>query len=253
MSSPQKPDAQYADENGVVRFNARIVVDTRRCERSECKLDVDLGTVDVDVMAYKYLPQQRLVSASAEPVALSGEVAFTETPFMTPGEYVNRTVSMDGAMLTVKEGGSINALGIRGIKLCLKLPERWSDKLKFAFASALMFSAKLDEDMELVLSCNTHADENGDYIFELSDEDALLFHVFGKITSIRLIPRISYFTSVKIWKEASDPMQEPELHQEIPLGSNDRFDTRMVQKDLEVSFQSETVAFPEWAITLKIR
>ena len=249
----QKPDAQYADENGVVRFNARIVVDTRRCERSECKLDVDLGTVDVDVMAYKYLPQQRLVSASAEPVALSGEVAFTETPFMTPGEYVNRTVSMDGAMLTVKEGGSINALGIRGIKLCLKLPECWSDKLKFAFASALMFSAKLDEDTELVLSCNTHADENGDYIFELSDEDALLFHVFGKITSIRLIPRISYFTSVKIWKEASDPMQEPELHQEIPLGSNDRFDTRMVQKDLEVSFQSETVAFPEWAITLKIR
>ena len=249
----QKPDAQFADENGIVRFNARFVVDTRRCERSEVKLDVDLGTVDVDVTAYKYLPQQRLVPVSSEPVALSGEVVFTETPFKTPGEYVNHTVLTDGATLSVKEGGSLNALGIRGVKLCLKLPESWSDKLKFAFATALMFSVQLDEDTELLLSCATHADENGDYILELSDEDALLFHVFGKISSIRLVPRISHFASVQIRKGTSDLFSEPETVATVTLGPNDRFDTRMVLKDRDVSFQSETVVFPEWAITLKIR
>ncbi|MBR0508185.1 MAG: hypothetical protein IJJ86_06205 [Clostridia bacterium] len=243
--------AKYADENGVVRFTAKFVVDTRGCERPETKLVVDLGTVEVDLNAYKTLPKYRLTPADAEPVGLSGSAVQTTGLRYERGIVTNREIDLNGVSVAVKNGGSLDALGLHGLELTMTFPEDWSDEMRLAFVSALHVTAVIDGETELMLAGNAESIESGSCTLRLSCENTLLFRQFDRITSVRLTPKLWRVSSILIQKKNPlwvDPVLE--TVEEIPLGPNDSFDTRSVDPDRNLFFRTEEISDPAWTITL---
>lgn len=150
----------YIDENGTLTLHVRYWV-ALFSVYPECKLDVDLGTVQVNMRAYRDM-KTRGVAIENGTVELSGDAEIHDWLFdLDPAHGVKScTVNLDGVKLEVINPGTVDILGMHDIQILLTTPDDWNEEQKNVFVRNLLFDVRIDDD--LAIDCGGGLRDNGD-------------------------------------------------------------------------------------------
>lgn len=235
------------DENGILRLHARYNVSIDHGQTSETKLDVDLGTVEINMKAYQNL-KKRQILASSEPVTLSGETAFSYGVWTLETQYVmtNYSVDLNGVAFRVAETGTVDGLGIHNLKIHVAMPDDWSDTQKFAFAKCLSFDIRFDEEQVTVGCSADYISQNDGYLIVLNCIGVIPSDRLASMTTIQLIPQLTRVDTVEI-RDSQGGLLET-----VPLGATDSFDESTLAPGTCAVYNEEVTEHPEWAITLTV-
>lgn len=244
--------ADYTDADGSVTLHLRYWVSIDHGEETETKLDVDLGTVTVNLNAYKDL-RKRHIELPPEPVVLSGDAVFNGHTFDNQDHFrvTNYTANLDGVTLRVIFPGVVDIFGIHNLKLLLSMPGDWSEEMKQAFARNLSFNIAIDgEDALVNFGGSAERSGGGSYTLTLNITNTIPFDRINSMQSITLTPVIQWLTKVQIMKTLPDGS---EAHvKTVSLGPADSFDTAALAPGTPVHFEGELASIPNSAITLKV-
>lgn len=246
-----KTVADYLDENGCLTLHVRYRVTVPHGETTETKLDVELGTVTVDMKAYKTMPT-RSIEAPTASIALSGDAVFEGLKWETDGCYTvtNYAVSLDGVQLSVSESGYVDLLGIHEVGIAVSMPEDWDEVRKEAFARSLDFDVLIDgERLSDSMGGGVERGDDGSYVLRL-DISEIPFDRIGDMRTVSLIPTLSQCTQARIMQTLADGSES--LVETVPLGPGETFDTARFERGTPIQFESALQFYPEWTITLKI-
>ena len=244
--------ADYMDADGSVALHLRYWVSIDHGMETETKLDVDLGTVTVNLNAYKD-HRKRHIELPPEPAALSGDAVFGGSTFDEQNHFrvTNYTANLDGVTLRVTFPGVVDIFGIHDLKLLVSMPDDWSENMKQTFVRNLSFDVAIDDEKILVnIGGSAERSDNGSYTITLSIIDTIPFDRINSMQTIALTPVIQWFTEAHILKTLSDGSEE--LVKIVPLGPSDLFDTAVLEPGTPVQFEGERASLPGSAIVLRV-
>lgn len=245
-----KAIADYIDEDGMLKLRVRYVVSIDHGEETETKLDVNLGTITVNMTAYQDM-ESRSIEASGDPIALSGDASFVEFRF-DDDRYLharNYAADLDGVSLRVTNAGTVGLLGVRGIAIHVAMPNGWSEEQKEAFARNVSFSIQVDGHSDVNYSSGCARNDDGSYTLSF-DIDGIPFDRIKAMREITLTPYLSRLTLAEILQNLPDGSTE--VIESVPIDPDGSFDTTALEYGTPVSYHTEETVCPEWTIILKV-
>ncbi len=244
--------ADYLDENGNLKLHVRYIVSIDHGEETETKLDVDLGTVVVNMTAYKDM-KQRSVEAEQSEIALSGDAVIGGSAFDADHYFsvTNYPMHLDGVTLRVTQPGMVDMLGVHNLGVLVSTPKDWSAEQKEIFARNLSFDVEIDGEVVFSgASLSWERRSSGDWLIKIGLED-IPFDRINTMQTITLTPTLQYCTEAIVQRTLPDGAHE--TVRTVPIGEDGTFDTRTLERGTPVLYHNEQTAHPEWAITLKVQ
>ena len=252
----------YADENG--DLNARVfykvwVTEEDRGDGSFVPATelfyAQLGTITVNMRAYQDIQASRFDTAAAvvwgpETVDLSR----IDIDFGRPDDgyaddriaFSRQRASAEGLTMEA-EDIQMDALGIRDIKVRVRVPKGWTQAQREALAASLGFSVLIDGNRGdwYLNSFSCSVQEDGDLLFIARSLDKVPYEMLKSIREISLVPKLHTFETVQT-EDANDR----------PLGTLCPDYGQIVWSEPGVngwdSDDTET-EFPQYAIVLKVK
>lgn len=243
--------ADYIDENGYITLHARYQVSIDHGEETETKLDVDLGTVKVDMTAYKDM-KKRYIEMPQDAVTLSGEATFGVITFNEQyrARAANYSGNLDGVTLRVIAPGVVDLFGVHDIEILVTMPDDWSEEMKYAFARNLAFDVLVDDDLIVNFGGSIKCNDNGSYTLNLSIVDTIPIKRINSMQTITLTPSIQWFLEAKISRFLPDGTLE--TVKIVPIEPDGFFDEATLEPGTPVGYGGNNRDFPEYAIVLKV-
>ena len=244
--------ADSIDEDGflTLRVNYRVSID--HGEDSETKLDIDLGTVKINMTAYRNA-KQRQIEMPDDAVSLSGDVVFGGCGFDGQRRFrvANYPANLDGVALRVVSPGVVDIFGIHDLKILITMPDDWSEEMKKAFADELSFDIRIDGDLTVNSGSRSDRNDSDSYTLTLNIVDTIPFERIRSMQTITLTPCIQWYLNAKISKVLPDGSLEPVRI--VPIAADGFFDEATLEPGTPVGYDGESRDFPEYAITLYVR
>lgn len=243
--------ADYIDADGYLTLHVNYQASIDHGEETETKLDVDLGTVRVDMKTYKDV-KRRYIEMPPEPIALSGEAVFCGNTFDAENRFsvTNYTANLDGVTLRVTSPGVVDIFGVRDLKILVSMPDEWSEEMKYAFARNLSFDTVIDGDLLVDFGGTAERTDSGNYVLDLRISDVIPYNRIHRMQTITLTPALDFITGAHIYKVLPDGSQE--LIKTVPIAPNGSFFESSVERGTPVNYSGDRVAYPEFAITLHV-
>lgn len=246
LPTDKKTIFDYTDENGKLRFHVRYQSRSDvGADAPVTKLDVDFGTVEVDMQAYRET-EKRALLAETEGIALSGEAVFYGVHTEENGRIVkkNYIADLDGTFIRIVDAGWINALGVRDLRLQLTLPAHWSTEQREMFLQSFSLSVSLNHESPIFYHPVYSPNDDGSYTLELKDIENIPFSQIPGASEIYLLPSLTVMTDVDVYRILPDGSErrDPSVFLDPRAG--------------HVGVSNNThriVYYPEWAITLKVQ
>ncbi|MBQ1632316.1 MAG: hypothetical protein II049_05795 [Clostridia bacterium] len=183
FSEAANPQADLPiDENGYLTLGVRYSVWIKHSEDASEKLDVDLGTVTVNMTAYKEM-KQRSIEAAQDTIALSGDAVWYDYR-----DQVRYAANLDGVTLRVIAPGTVDLMGIHGIELLTVMPDDWSEEQKETFLRGLLLDITVDDDLKIDFGGGIQRNGDGSYILSIELEGCIPFNRIGTMRQITLTP-----------------------------------------------------------------
>lgn len=180
----------YIDENGTLTLHVRYWA-ALFSVYPECKLDVDLGTVQVNMRAYRDM-KTRGVAIENGTVELSGDAEIHDWLFdLDPARGVKScTVNLDGVKLEVINPGTVDILGMHDIQILLTTPDDWNEEQKNVFVRNLLLDVRIDGD--LAIDCGGGLRDNGDgsYTMFIDLSGSIPFERIATMQRVTLTPAL---------------------------------------------------------------
>ncbi|MBR4906821.1 MAG: hypothetical protein IKZ44_08175 [Clostridia bacterium] len=243
--------ADYIDEDGYLTLHVNYQASIDHGEETEIKLDVDLGTVKVDMKTYKDV-KRRYIEMPAEPIALSGEAVFNVGTFDDQNRFrvTNYTANLDGVTLRVTSPGVVDVFGVRDLKILVSMPDDWSEDMKYAFARNLTFDTVVDSDLLVNFGGTVERSDRGNYVLDLRIADTIPYNRIHSMQTITLTPTLSNLTEAQIFKVLPDGSQE--LIKTVPIAPDGFFDENSVERGTPVSYSGDRTVLNDFSITLNV-
>ena len=251
-----------ADENGILTGTVLYRVGTDLSGKYAVKLEAELGTASFDLLAYKGIAQQLVesldgtVAWDAESVVL-GKVGVDYGADLDHHEdnrisLYEQLVSMEGVTMTVEtDEAEISALGVRNIKIRIRVPEAWTQDDREALAASLTFDVLLNGERGdwLVSPYGCALEDDGSVLYLCAE---LVKVPYAKLQSLQTITFVPVIRSVK----AVDMQTEDESglhHESVGILATEYGETAW--SPLGVSGCNEIfdcTEFPQYAMTLTV-
>ena len=243
--------ADYIDEDGYLTLHVNYQASIDHGEETETKLDVDLGTVKVDMKTYKDV-KRRYIEMPSEPIALSGDVVFNGSTFDDQNRFrvTNYTANLDGVTLRVTSPGVVDVFGVRDLKILVSMPGDWSEEMKYAFARNLAFDTVVDGDLLVNFGGTVERTDRGIYVLDLRISDVVPYDRIHSMRTITLTPTLSNLTEAHIYKVLPDGSQE--LLKTVPIAPDGFFDESSLERGTPVSYSGDRTVLKDFAITLNV-
>lgn len=201
-----------ADENGRTTVTVGMVI-LEDCGDGpeEIVLDAALGTVTVDLEAYKSLKKAEL-KPGTEAVFAPEEAVFSledwpkdenGVPYCT---VTNLPVNLDGLTLKPQEGAYIDALGVQNLRITLAAPKSWDRRILEALNGLeLYFDVLINGELIGSLS-GLHMEryENGTVTIVIDSITNVPLDLLSEVKTVTLIPKLSHFTAMKVRAEGEN-------------------------------------------------
>lgn len=246
-----KTVADYIDDNGCLTMHVRYRVTIPHGEESETKMDIDLGTVTVNMTAYKKM-QTRSIEVPSVPITLSGNAVFEGKAWYTDGCYTitNYAANLSNVKLLVSESCYVDLLGVHDLGITVSMPENWDEAQKEAFVRSLGFDVLIDgERLSGSTGGSLELGGDGSYALRLEIMD-IPFDRIGSMRTVTLIPSLSRCTQALIMRTLPDGTEE--LFETVPLGPGETFDASQFERGTPIRLESALQFYPEWTIALKV-
>lgn len=180
----------YIDENGYLTLHVRYWAALFSVD-PECKLDVDLGTVKVNMQAYRDM-KTRSVLIENGTVELSGNAEINDWLFdMDPSRGIRScTVNLDGVRLQVINPGTVDILGMHNIQILVTTPDDWSEEQKSVFARNLLFDVRIDDDLTISYGGGLRDNSDGSYTVFIDLSGSIPFDRIAVMQAVTLTPAL---------------------------------------------------------------
>ncbi len=243
--------ADYIDADGYLTLHVNYQASIDHGEETETKLDVDLGTVRVDMKTCKDM-KRRYIEMPPEPITLSGEAVFCGNTFDAENRFsvTNYTASLDGVTLRVTSPGVVDIFGVRDLKILVSMPDDWSEEMKYAFARNLSFDTVIDGDLVVNFGGTAERTDTGNYQLDLRIADVIPYNRIHSMQTITLTPALDFMTGAHIYKVLPDGSQE--LVKTVPIAPDGSFSESSVERGTPVSYSGDRTVLKDFAITLKV-
>lgn len=243
--------ADYIDADGYLTLHVNYQASIDHGEETETKLDVDLGTVRVDMKTCKDV-KRRYIEMPPEPIALSGEAVFCGNTFDAENRFsvTNYTASLDGVTLRVTSPGVVDIFGVRDLKILVSMPDDWSEEMKYAFARNLSFDTVIDGDLVVNFGGTAERTDTGNYQLDLRISDVIPYNRIHRMQTITLTPALDFMTGAQICKVLPDGSQE--LIKTVPIAPDGSFSESSVERGTPVSYSGDRTVLKDFAITLRV-
>ena len=240
--------SDYYDENGRLTLHVRYESSIDHGDSTVVKLDVDLGTITVDMTAYKSM-QSRTVEQPKNTIALAGEAMFTGYGRDADGVFccTNYRATLDGASIRMTTSGSVDLFGAHNIRVRVSLPDGWSEEQKEAFLQSFSFAAEIDGEP---YPCWYSWEPNVSSYTLTVDLYEIPFERINAMQAITLTPTLSWRKEAQIEKHLPDASVT--VLKTVPIEPGETFRETDLAPDLAVGYTEETVFYPEWTITLPV-
>ena len=171
------------DKNGNLTLDVHYSLWINRGGGSIEKLNVDLGTVTVNMTAYKDLDlKERSIEATQDTIALSGDAVFYDR---ADERYA---ANLDGVTMRVVTPGTIDLKGIHDVELLVRTPDDWSEEQKDAFLKSLLLDVTVDDDFKINYGGGFRPNDDGSYLYVIECEGVIPFNRIGTVQRITLTP-----------------------------------------------------------------
>ena len=262
--APEEVDlAGHADEDGNLKVKVFYEVEVCEEERGDGSFvpatelfKAQLGTITVNVRAYKDLKTSEFVAANgavvwgADTLTLSRvDIDFGKSDDGYADDRISfskQRVSADGLTMNV-ENIKMDALGIHDVRIRICVPEVWTKEQREALAASLRFKTLINGESGswCLNSYSCTMQEDGSLLFIGGNVDELPYDILKSIQEISFIPKLLTFTMVTPY-DAKDK----------PLGTLNPDYGEIIWSDQGVngwdSDDTET-EFPQYAIVLKLK
>lgn len=178
----------YIDENGYLTLHVRYWAALFSVD-PECKLDVDLGTVQVNMRAYRDM-KTRGVAIENGTVELFGDAEINDWLFdLDPARGVRScTVHLDGVSLRVINPGTVDILGMHDIQILVTTPDDWSEEQKNVFVRNLLLDVRIDGDLTIHYGGGLRDNGDGSYTMLIDLSGSIPFDQIATIQTVTLTP-----------------------------------------------------------------
>ncbi len=178
----------YIDENGYLTLHVRYWAALFSVD-PECKLDVDLGTVKVNMTAYKDM-KTRSVAVKNGTIELFGDAEISDWLFdLDPSRGVRScSVHLDGVKLQVSAPGTVDILGVHDIQILMTTPDDWSEEQKSVLARNLLFDVRIDDDLTIAYGCGLKDNGDGSYTMCIDLGGGIPFDRIATMQTLTLTP-----------------------------------------------------------------
>lgn len=178
----------YIDENGYLTLYVRYWVSVDRAE-PETKLDVDLGTVKVNMTGYRDM-KTRSVAVENGTIELFGDAEISDWLFdLDPSRGVRScSVDLNGVKLQVATPGTVDILGVHDLQILVTTPDGWSEEQKRVFARNLLFDVKIDDELTITYGGGLTDNGDGSYTMCIDLGDGIPFNRIATIETVTLTP-----------------------------------------------------------------
>ena len=243
--------ADYIDADGYLTLHVNYQASIDHGEETETKLDVDLGTIKVDMKTCKDV-KRRYIEMPPEPIALSGEAVFCGNTFDAENRFsvTNYTANLDGVTLRVTSPGVVDIFGVRDLKILVSMPDDWSEEMKYAFARNLSFDTVIDGDLVVNFGGTAERTDTGNYQLDLRISDVIPYNRIHSMQTITLTPALDFMTGAQICKVLPDGSQE--LIKTVPIAPDGSFSESSVERGTPVSYSGDRTVLKDFAITLHV-
>lgn len=172
------------DENGYLTLQVNYSVRINRNGGGSEKLNVDLGTVTVNMTAYKDVDlTQRSIEATQDTIALSGDAIWYDHR-----NQQRCAANLDGVTLRVVSPGTVDLFGVHGIEILAVMPDDWSGEKKESFLRGLLLRITVGDDLLIDCGGGINLGENGGYIFSIELDGCIPFSRIRTVQQITLTP-----------------------------------------------------------------
>ena len=243
--------AAYLDENGNLKLHVRYQASIDHGDDTEMKLDVDLGTVTVNMTAYQSIPSRALKAQQTE-VACSGETVFGSFYIDVGGpvRIANFCADTEGVILRVVNPGTVDILGIHDIQISVTMPDAWSTEQKKAFRQSFHFRYETDGESDGYSSYlkREFLDENTALL--TLEIQQIPYDRIRTMETVTLTPMQDYWTEVRILGTLPDGSQT--VIRTVPIGPNASFSSSDTEHGTEVAYETDTIEYPQWSLTFTV-
>ncbi len=196
----------YIDENGYLTLYVRYWAALFSMD-PECKLDVDLGTVQVNMRAYRDM-KTRSVLIENGTAALSGDAEINDWLFdVDPANGVESCmVNLDGVRLQVINPGTVDILGMHDIQILVTTPDDWSEEQKNVFVRNLLLDVRIDGDLTIHYGGGLRDNGDGSYTMFIDLSGGIPFDRIATMQTVTLTPALhaTSYTEFAITLHVSD-------------------------------------------------
>lgn len=212
----------------------------------------ELGTIAVNMRAWETI-EKRSLSASEAPVRWTPETRLlTRTDYLFDGasekgiaySYSRYTVDMDGVAVAAEAGGTVDALGIHGIRLRIATPATWTDAQREALAASLWFDVLIDGEAGgwLMTGINRSIGADGSVLWT-TDVENVPYDRLSSVRSVTFVPSLNTVDSFEVtYADGSTESLAPKDGETVKSGAG--------ITDIKQT-QTRTV-YPDAAITLTV-
>ena len=170
------------DKNGNLTLDVHYSLWINRSGGSIEKLNVDLGTITVNMTAYKDLDlNERSIEATQDTIELFGDAVWFD---WADERYA---ANLDGVTMRVVTPGTIDLKGIHDVELLVQMPDDWSEEQKEAFLESLLLDVTVDDDFKINYGGGWFPDD-GSYLYVIEFEGCIPFNRIGTVQRITLTP-----------------------------------------------------------------
>ena len=180
----------YIDENGYLTLHVRYWAALFSVD-PECKLDVDLGTVQVNMRAYRDM-KTRGVAIENGTVELFGDAEINDWLFdLDPANGVRScAVNLDGVKLEVAAPGTVDILGMHDIQILVTTPDDWNEEQKNVFVRNLLFDVRIDDDLTISYGGGLRDNGDGSYTVFIDLGGSIPFERIATMQTVTLTPAL---------------------------------------------------------------
>lgn len=248
-------------ENGILSGTVRYVVGSDVTGSYCVRLEAELGTASFDLKAYQRIARQSTevldgtVTWDAETVLISKVgVDFNGTDDNDDDRIslYKQLASMNGVTMTAEtEQAEISALGIRNIRIRIRMPESWTQEDREALAASLTFDVLINGERGdwIVSPYNCETEDDGTVLYNCIE---LLKVPYDKLTSIQTVSFVPVIRTVETFDMQTQ--DESSKHHES-IGILDTAYGETTWSPYGVTGWNETfnrLDFPQYAITLHV-
>ena len=171
------------DKNGNLTLDVHYSLWINRGGGSIEKLNVDLGTVTVNMTAYKDLDlHERSIEATQDTIEFSGDAVWFDR---ADERYA---ANLDGVTMRVVTPGTIDLKGIHDVELLVQMPGDWSEEQKDAFLKSLLLDVTVDDDFKIDYGGGFWINDDGSYLYVVETEGVIPFNRIETVQRITLTP-----------------------------------------------------------------